>query len=110
MAARNGLCHGGVEITRSFPLDERYGLAAQLRRAAIGAPSNISEGHRQETKACVHYVTLAIGSLAEPETDLEVAKRLGIVSAEATVPVCELPVRLRQVLHGLRRSLLRRGW
>jgi len=97
-------------LTRTFPPEERYGLAAQLRRAAAGVPANISEGHQQGTKAYLHYVTVALGSLAEAETHLELAKQLSIANHDDVTPVLELAARLRQVLHGLRRSLLRHGW
>jgi four helix bundle protein len=91
-------------ITRSFPREEVYGLSAQLRRAAVGVPSNVSEGHQQPTKAFAHYVTIALGSLAEAETQLELAERLRFAVAEDIAPVLAA-ARLRQVLHGLRRSL-----
>ncbi len=96
-------------LTRQFPREETYGLKAQLRRAAVGVPSNISEGHQQGTKAYVHYVTVALGSLAEAETQLEVATRLAIVAPNDAADVLAVAARLRQVLHGLRRALLRRG-
>jgi four helix bundle protein len=63
-------------LTRGFPPEERYGLSSQLRRAAVAIPSNISEGHQQGTKAYLHFVTLAIGSVAEAQTQLELAGRL----------------------------------
>lgn len=80
-----------------------------MRRAAVGVPSNISEGHQQDAKADAHYVTVAIGSLAEAETHLEVAMRLDIVRHGDAADLLAMAARLRQVLHGLRRSLRRRG-
>ena len=56
------------ELTKQFPPDERYGLTAQLRRAAVAIPSNVSEGHQYKDKAYAHFVTIALGSLAEAET------------------------------------------
>jgi len=49
-------------------------------------------------------------SLAEAETHLEVAMRLDIVRHGDAADLLAMAARLRQVLHGLRRSLLRRGW
>ena len=92
-------------LTRSFPREELYGLAAQLRRAAVGIPSNVSEGHQQPTKAFAHYLTIALGSLAEAETQLELAKQLRFAPADDIAPILATAARLRQVLHGLRRSL-----
>lgn len=74
----------GVELARAiygltaqFPAEERYGLAAQLRRAAVSVPSNIAEGsvHRSR-RQFRHYVELALGSLAEVETQLEIGAGL----------------------------------
>jgi len=52
-------------LTKGFPLEERYALTSQIRRAAVSIPSNISEGHQQGTKSYGHFITLALGSLAE---------------------------------------------
>ena len=92
-------------LSQTFPRDEMYGLRAQLRRAAVSIPSNIAEGHQQGTKSYAHFVSLALGSLAEAETQIEVAKRLRYVNVEDLASVSELAAHLRRVLHGLRRSL-----
>jgi four helix bundle protein len=95
-------------VTRTFPREETFGLTAQLRRAAIAIPSNVSEGHQHGTKAYLHFVVMALGSLAETQTQLEVASRLRIGSEDELESASALAVRLRQVLHGLRRSLAAR--
>ena len=92
-------------LTSVLPQKERYGLSAQLRRAAVSIPSNVAEGHQQGTKSCAHFVSVALGSLAEAETQIEVASRLRYVSAPDLASVSELAVHLGRVLHGLRRSL-----
>jgi four helix bundle protein len=92
-------------VTRTFPREETFGLTAQLRRAAVAIPSNVSEGHQHGTKAYLHFVVMALGSLAETQTQLEVASRLRIGSEDELESASALAVRLRQVLHGLRRSL-----
>jgi four helix bundle protein len=93
------------QLTQAFPREERYGLTAQLRRAAVAVPSNISEGHQLGSKAYVHYIAIAIGSLAEADTQLELAIRLKMAARADVLPLIEFARRLRQVLHGLRRSL-----
>jgi four helix bundle protein len=95
-------------VTRTFPREEMFGLTAQLRRAAVAIPSNVSEGHQHGTKAYLHFVVMALGSLAETQTQLEVASRLRIGSEDELESASALAVRLRQVLHGLRRSLAAR--
>ena len=95
-------------VTRTFPREEMFGLSAQLRRAAVAIPSNVSEGHQHGTKAYLHFVVIALGSLAETQTQLELASRLRIGSENELESVSALAVRLRQVRHGLRRSLAAR--
>ena len=58
-------------LTAAFPAHERFGLASQMRRAAVSVPSNIAEGQaRRGTKEFVQFLSLASGSLAELETQL----------------------------------------
>ena len=75
-------------LTATFPREEVYGLSAQLRRAAVGIPSNISEGHQHPTKSFLHFVTIAIGSLAECQTQLEVAGRLQLAAESGMCRRC----------------------
>ena len=68
-------------LTANFPRDEQYGLAAQMRRAAISIPSNIAEGAaRSGTKELLHYLSMAAASVSELDTPLEIAARLGYLS------------------------------
>jgi len=70
-------------ITSCFPKDELYGLVSQLRRAAVSVPSNIAEGYgRNSRNEFHHFVGQARGSLAEIETQIEIAKNLGYLGAE----------------------------
>jgi len=70
-------------LTRRFPSDERFGLSAQLRRAAVSIPSNIGEGARRKRhKVKVHFWEIALGSQSELDVQLEIAQRLAFCSAE----------------------------
>jgi four helix bundle protein len=65
------------ELTRNFPQEELYALTAQLRRAAVSGPSNIAEGAAGRTRQQFsNYLSNAIGSLNEIDTQLELALRL----------------------------------
>ena len=65
------------KITDKFPKSEMYGLANQMRRAAISIPSNIAEGyHRFHPKEKRHFLIIAFGSGSELESQIEVAKIL----------------------------------
>jgi four helix bundle protein len=69
------------ELTRNFPQEELYALTSQLRRAAVSAPSNIAEGAADRTRQQFsNYLSNAIGSLNEIDTQLELALRLGYVT------------------------------
>jgi four helix bundle protein len=93
-------------VTRLFPREEIYGLSAQSRRAAISLPSNISEGHaRQSTREYLQHVSIALGSLAELETQILVAVRLGYLDPKGVEPLLALADSLGKMLHGLQKSL-----
>jgi four helix bundle protein len=104
--ARMLLVEECYRMSAGFPREELFGLTAQLRRAAVSIPANLSEGAcRHTTKAFIYHVSIALGSHAEVETCVEIALRLGYVSAEqraALMVRCDLTGRL---LSGLLRAL-----
>lgn len=68
------------EISQKFPDAEKFGLTSQIRRAAVSIPSNISEGAaRNSKKDFIRFLYIALGSLAETETQLEITQRLGFI-------------------------------
>lgn len=71
-------------ITGTFPKDEQYGLTSQMRRAAISIPSNIAEGFRRRyAKEHKQFLSIALGSAAELETQVLIAKDLGYIKDES---------------------------
>ncbi|MBN1664244.1 MAG: four helix bundle protein [Deltaproteobacteria bacterium] len=71
-------------ITELFPLEERFGLTSQMRRCAVSIPSNISEGAARNThKEFVNFLHIAQGSLAELDTQMEIALRLKLTNQES---------------------------
>ena len=90
-------------LTSQFPREELYGLIAQARRSAVSVPSNIAEGAaRNSPKEMHHLLGVAAGSLAEIETQLELAARLEYVKLEATT--VQQTRKVGMLLHALRRS------
>jgi four helix bundle protein len=70
-------------VTEAFPKSEVFGLASQMRRAGVSVPSNIAEGAaRSSTREFLQFLNVAGGSLSELDTQIEIAMRLGFVSAE----------------------------
>ncbi|MDP2265804.1 MAG: four helix bundle protein [Thiobacillus sp.] len=92
--------------TQSFPPRETYALANQFQRAAVSIPSNIAEGHaRSSTKDYMRFVSISQGSLAEAETQLELAHRLGYIPQSELLCLLEQTNEVGRMLHGLRNAL-----
>jgi four helix bundle protein len=91
-------------LTRDFPKEETFGLTAQLRRSAVSVPSNIAEGAgRNSSRELVQFLGVATGSLAELDTQLELAMRLKYVNDPSDV--MQHCSRVGQLLVALRRSI-----
>ena len=65
--------------TEQFPKSEMYGLTNQMRRASVSVASNIAEGYNRSQAKLRHFLEIARGSLAELETQLEIAQRIGFL-------------------------------
>src|SRR5436305_818343 len=98
-----------VEVYRStgsFPREETYGLTSQVRRAAVSIPSNIAEGQcRHTTKEFLNFLSIAQGSLAEVETQLQIAHRLGYLDTDGTNTLLQRAAEVGRLINGLRNSL-----
>ncbi|MEO6555730.1 MAG: four helix bundle protein [Nitrospiraceae bacterium] len=91
-------------MTSDFRAEERYGLAQQMRRAAVSIPSNIAEGAgRNGAKEFLNFIGISRGSLAEFETQLQLAIMLGFAASEH--PVFELANSTGKLLTGLHKKL-----
>lgn len=90
-------------VTQVFPRDELYGLKSQLRRAAVSVPSNLAEGYSRNSKNELHhFIGQARGSLAEVETQIEIAMNLGYVDTETSSRLLSQIDEVGRLLTGLR--------
>ena len=95
--------------TRLFPKEEMYGLTQQIRRAAISIGSNISEGAaRNSTKDFIRFLSISLGSHAEIELQLVVARNLHFLSEENYQSLYDQNAKIGKMLVGLIRSLERK--
>lgn len=85
-------------LTSSFPREEIYGLTSQIRRAVVSVPSNIAEGAaRNSQKEFSHFLYVALGSLAELETQLIIAQNLDYIQEVDHDSLSEI----RKMINGL---------
>lgn len=92
--------------TRNFPDDERYGLRAQLRRAALSVPTNIVEGSaRESTKHYLNFVNIAFSSACETRYLLHVAHRLAFIGDDEYADLAGAYDRVCKRLNRLQSSL-----
>ena len=96
-------------LTQSFPSTEKFGLVAQMRRAAVSIPSNIAEGQaRHTTGEFIQFISHAEGSLAELDTQLILSIELKLCGSSSAGPTFEFISELRKMLNVLRRKLAAR--
>jgi four helix bundle protein len=92
--------------TVSFPVHERFGLTGQIRRAAVSIPANIAEGRcRHTTRAFANHVSIALGSVGELETCIEIAARLKFLSPPDAERLTASAGSVGRLLTALHRSL-----
>ena len=96
-------------LTRSFPPEEKFGIVAQTRRAAVSVPSNIAEGQaRHTTGEFIQFISHAEALVAELDTQLIMCVELTYARPEDADGVFERISDLRRMLTVLRRKLAAR--
>jgi len=97
------------EATAHWPKDERFGLIAQVRRAAVSVASNIAEGAaRRSTGEFIQFVGMAQGSLAEAETQLLLARRFNYLPDADAQALLAASAEISRMLAALSNALVRR--
>lgn len=89
-----------------FPEKEKFGLTSQLQRAAVSVPANIAEEYgRVHRGEYVHHLSIARGSLAELETHVAIAVRLGFAKCEDALRVWEIAQDVGKMLRAMIRTM-----
>ncbi|MBU4186439.1 MAG: four helix bundle protein [Proteobacteria bacterium] len=90
------------QVLKSFPREELYGLSDQIKRSAVSVPSNIAEGQsRQHTAEFRQFLYIAMGSLAELDTQLIIAHRLGYIDSKNNEFFTARVIELRKMVSAL---------
>ena len=93
-------------LTKKFPQQELYGLTNQIQRAAVSIPSNIAEGMgRFSIKDRIRFIDISNGSLMEVMCQLEIAHKLGYISAEELQIQDTQIATIAKMILGLRKNL-----
>jgi four helix bundle protein len=94
------------KAVRNFPSHERFGLALQLRRAAVSAAANIVEGCARETASeYARFLSIAYGSSCEAQYEIGLAKRLGYLHEEGSGDLLTSAVNATRLLGRLLRKV-----
>ncbi len=92
--------------TRAFPQEELFGIVSQLRRAAVSIPSNIAEGYgRLYGKETLKFLSNALGSASEVETQLIISRNLAFMSEESAQELIDQTEEIIRMLTALIKSL-----
>jgi len=96
------------QLSKKLPQDERFALTSQIQRAVISVPANVAEGQaRHHPKEFLYHLSVARGSLAELDTLLSAAARVGYLKSEEIDSVEEPIIEIRRLLQGLIQKLQR---
>ena len=104
------LSHAVCKLIKTFPVEERYGLCDQLRRAAMSIPINIAEGFgRFSVKEKAHFIQIAFGSLNEVMCELELSQDENYINEEQLKELESQIIPINRQLSALHKSIIDNG-
>ncbi len=104
------LSHAVCKLIKTFPIEERYGLCDQLRRAAMSIPINIAEGFgRFSAKEKAHFIQIAFGSLNEVMCELELSQDENYINEEQLKEFESQIIPINRQLSALHKSIIDNG-
>lgn len=93
-------------LCSNYPQSEQFGLTSQLKRSSISIPSNIAEGFGRNSKNdFIRFLNIAVGSLFELQTQLEISKNLSFLTEDHHTEIIEKTIEIEKMLKALIRSL-----
>ncbi len=93
-------------VTKDFPKEEQFGLSAQMRRAAVSIPSNISEGYGRKSQGDFgRFLAYSIGSDYELQTQIEVSRNIGFLESEKCSLLIERLEEIARMLKSLKSKI-----
>lgn len=94
------------QVSKSFPTEEQFGLTSQIRKSAVSIPSNIAEGYgRNSLNDYIRFLNIAVGSLFELQTQIEIAFNLKYLNKEMFEKIYEYSREIERMLSSLIRKL-----
>jgi four helix bundle protein len=92
--------------TALFPNEEKFGMTSQMRRAGVSIPSNIAEGSAKTSKnSFANSLEISLGESFELETQIEISRRVGLMSENLSSEINEDIVEIQKMIMGLKTSL-----
>lgn len=96
-------------VSATFPSEEKYGLTSQVRRAVVSIASNIAEGAgRASNKEFAQFLTIALGSAYETETQMVLAKEFEFITDEKLNEILDSLIPLQKMISSFREYLIRK--
>ena len=94
------------EVSLKLPIEEKFGLTTQMRRAATSVPANIAEGQGRRTRGEFrNSLSIARGSVCELQTHIRISERLGLIAPDVAERVLLSSDEVGRLVSGLLRSL-----
>ena len=98
------------EVTETIPTKETYGIISQMTRAAVSIPSNIAEGSGRSEKDFAHFLSIALGSLFELNTQIMLSERIGYMDNKQSLALQDKADKLQMMIAGFKRRLEKGGY
>ncbi|MES2837674.1 MAG: four helix bundle protein [Bacteroidota bacterium] len=94
------------KLTKTFPIDERFGLISQMNRSVVSISSNIAEGAgRNNQKEFRQFLGIALGSACELESQLVISNKLNFIEDEVLEELFKKLIHIQNMINKLVKTL-----